>query len=650
MRASIAPVISIFALAVITAGCAGGGGQGATSVASIGSDGGSGLDSGGADGTAGDGGGLCLLHNCDSDADCAGCTEDRNSCYAPDKRCVACDPDSGTGCPDGKQCTEFGYCVDVGAVCPIDDQGNQTSACNDDPDCAACDALHQICEAGECVACRGDATENCQGTEYCLDNTCTPKCPESCEGDDDCSQCGVDTTAPAQACFHHRCAQCSDTHPCPGGQQCTPEGTCAPRCGLPGPTPGICDADADCAGCPGDTQNCNAPINGGHGVCGPTANGCSDLGEGVVVLPSPYDQITNLCSNDGDCANIEIDYNVGKLLRDLTGFESIGDAIIPYGMHACADITVGVGDTSISCGVCVPCKQDDDCIDIDVDDVAGDALGPLGAVAAALLLDQLFGPDEHLIHTFCQPVAGDYGVCVPCPTLTGDCAGGGGGGSGTCDHDTCTAGNALDPTCGSCAAAVCAVDSYCCETAWDATCVGEVADNCAGGCDGGGANCHDQCTTGAAMDASCSPCVSQICADDPFCCQSSWDDICVGHVAETCDGQCGGTGCSHSECDQGAPLADGCSDCVTTVCAADAVCCATDWDAICVAEATDMCPGLCTAGGCAHDECQTGAPLDAGCSACATAVCGTDSFCCTTNWDATCVGEAVDAAACSCGA
>ena len=34
------------------------------------------------DTTVGDGG-VCLLHNCDDDSECGGCTEGRNSCYAP---------------------------------------------------------------------------------------------------------------------------------------------------------------------------------------------------------------------------------------------------------------------------------------------------------------------------------------------------------------------------------------------------------------------------------------------------------------------------------------------------------------------------------------------------------------------------------------
>ena len=145
------------------------------------------------------------------------------------------------------------------------------------------------------------------------------------------------------------------------------------------------------------------------------------------------------------------------------------------------------------------------------------------------------------------------------------------------------------------------------------------------------------------MDASCNSCVSAICADDPFCCQTSWDDVCVGHVADTCNGECSGGGCSHDECSQGGPLDEACSDCATTVCGADAFCCSTDWDATCVGEAEALC-GICGAGGgCAHDECQAGGPLDAACSDCAAAVCGADAFCCDSMWDEACV-NAADAA------
>ena len=51
-----------------------------------------------------------------------------------------------------------------------------------------------------------------------------------------------------------------------------------------------------------------------------------------------------------------------------------------------------------------------------------------------------------------------------------------------CVHDTCVEGVALDASCDPCVAAICAVDSYCCDTAWDSVCVGEVASVCGATC------------------------------------------------------------------------------------------------------------------------------------------------------------------------
>jgi hypothetical protein len=212
------------------------------------------------------------------------------------------------------------------------------------------------------------------------------------------------------------------------------------------------------------------------GTCGPDANGCSDLGDGTVVLPPPYDQVTNTCSNDADCNGVSVDLNVGAMLRDLTGLDSIDDALVEYPMGECAAVTVA----NTSCGVCVPCKVDSDCQSINVDAVAADAFGPIGSIAAALLMDQVFGNSAHVIHMYCESVAGDYGVCSPCPGFLNDCSsGGGGGGSGSsCQHDECDAGGKLDAGCSACATDVCAADPYCCNTQWDAVCVSQVPAEC----------------------------------------------------------------------------------------------------------------------------------------------------------------------------
>ena len=45
-------------------------------------------------------------------------------------------------------------------------------------------------------------------------------------------------------------------------------------------------------------------------------------------------------------------------------------------------------------------------------------------------------------------------------------------------HDLCSSGPPLGVQCNACVASVCAADSYCCTTSWDATCVAEVATYC----------------------------------------------------------------------------------------------------------------------------------------------------------------------------
>jgi hypothetical protein len=483
---------------------------------------------------------VCLLHNCNSDDECGGCAEGRVHCKLDEHRCVACGEQGE--CPEGQSCSSFGQCVPEGLECPTDPAGAPTIACSDSGDCAACDPAHQVCDPAtqKCVACTEFDTAECQSTDICRDGVCTQACSGECTSDNDCSDCQG-----AKACHQHKCSECSDTYACPAGQYCTDNGTCAPICGSQ-EAPGVCNYDEDCQGCGslvGEQAQfvCNVPINGGSGQCIPIAPGCADIGG--LVLPPPFNQVTNLCSEDANCADVGVTYNVGKALRDLTGFGEpgdfveIADANIEYPMPVCATIlsVPTGGDEPIECGVCVPCREDSDCQDIDIDQLTGQLFPGLAA------LDALFGPNEHKIYMYCETIAAGYGACLPCPGLLNDCGtdgggGGGGGGSGTCDHGSDTVGTALDPACDDCAATVCGFDSFCCETEWDQTCVDEAAEACGGG------GCHDPCATGPALPPSCGECEATVCDLDPFCCddlEGSWDGQCVAEAGEACGITCG---------------------------------------------------------------------------------------------------------------
>lgn len=566
----------------------------------------------------GSGGGICLLNNCTANEHCAGCSEGRNTCLVAEQRCVACDPNQPIGqqgCPDGQECSPYGICVPQGLTCPVDSEGVPTVVCSVNADCQACSPMHQVCDpqTHKCQACTETNTQHCTQSDICIDGKCSPKCPPSCQATADCQYCGGPGNE-AHACFKHKCAQCTDApegdplyYPCPSGQVCD-NGVCVPPCGIPGPVAGNCAEDEDCHYCGGadnyGSYTCKTPLNSDHGVCVPGAEGCEDLAPGLV-LPEPWSDYTNTCSNDDNCNNVGIQYDVGQQIRDWLGSDSLdlgftdvkicnaGDAAnqpnkptVDYDMSVCASIEI-VGDAQ--CGLCVPCAEDSDCQPIDVDPLIPGLFceSAIATIAGALLIDLLWGDDvDHHLNFFCQDLAAGYGVCVPCANPFSPCASGGGGGSGNCDHGVCEEGGPLDPSCGTCEAAVCNEDQYCCDTAWDATCVAEVDDYCAGGCGGSSSCAHTPCDLSGGSDplsASCSPCTQAVCSYDDYCCTVEWDQQCVDEAQadSACDNECSG-GCAHDECVEGAALTDGCSQCVTDVCADDPYCCTNLWDNYCI--------------------------------------------------------------------
>jgi len=496
--------------------------------------------------TSGGNTGVCLLNSCNDDNQCDGCPDGRTKCLVNENRCVACNPETNEGCDAGEKCSSFGLCVPDSAACPTDNKGNPTVSCTKNADCKACDPQHQVCDTKtkKCQACTATNTQHCLASDICLNGECSPKCPKNCGTDNDCSQCGGPGNE-AHACNNHKCAECSDTYKCDEGKgETCVNGVCTPPCGIPGEVSGRCTVAEDCQYC-GDPAaakkwDCKFPANDKtQGFCAPPANGCSDLGSNVLVLPPPFDQYTQTCSKDDDCeqAKAGIQLNVGKLIRDLVGSDTIDvgikkitikDAFVTYEMPLCASVKI---NETLSCGICVPCKEDADCKPISVqplivDLFKGDAIATLAGI---VLVQTLWGKDQAPeLHFYCQQVANGYGACLPCANPTAACGkGGGGGGSGKCDHDKCDEGGPLDPKCGTCEAAVCAADDYCCTVEWDSLCVKEADKQCKNVCSGGSCASHDECVAGIALDSTCSPCTKDVCAQDKYCCDNEWDSLCV---------------------------------------------------------------------------------------------------------------------------
>lgn len=158
----------------------------------------------------------------------------------------------------------------------------------------------------------------------------------------------------------------------------------------------------------------------------------------------------------------------------------------------------------------------------------------LGAIACSSGNAERHASTEQPIETTPDAGAGDA-----------DATASAGDGGEACTHALCATGASLTPTCDPCATKLCAADPYCCTSAWDATCVGEVASICSQSCtappavDAGPTTCpHAVCATGVALPSTCEACATQVCAQDLYCCTAAWDATCVGEVSSICGQAC----------------------------------------------------------------------------------------------------------------
>lgn len=229
----------------------------------------------------------------------------------------------------------------------------------------------------------------------------------------------------------------------------------------------------------------------------------------------------------------------------------------------------------------------------------------------------------------CAP-EGDERVAATGAPLTGD---------QNCAHPLCSEGGPVDAQCHPCAATVCAQDPFCCSSGWDALCTAHVATMCNESCDAPSACDHEICQEGGPLDASCDSCAASICAQDPFCCSSGWDSICVAEVQSICGQSCNAPECAHPLCETGEALDPACDSCAGSICAQDPFCCNGQWDRLCTQQVETVCGGSCEAPApeCDHAPCDSGDALDPACDNCVADVCAQDPFCCNVSWDQLCV-------------
>ena len=594
-----------------------------------------------------------------------------------------------------------------------DDGAIQTCVCAQDEFCCS-DGWDEFCVnevaefgcgdcGGEPPAVCGDGT--CNGMETCTN------CPQ------DCGQCPVGT-----------------------GDCCQPNGT--PGCDNPTISACVCAQDDFCCSDGWDEVCVGEVTEFGCGECGPEP-GC---GNGQCEAPG---ETCFTCSADcGDCQ-----YTGDCCLDNGTPGcqdKAIADCVCVQDPFCCTDgwDDVCVGEVvEFGCGECETspdcgngtCDEGENCIECPADcgecTGTGDCCEPQetpgcqdGPVAQCVCIQDAFCCveqwDEQCVAEVTQFGCGECATgedcgngtcdtaesCISCPLDCGSCAG-----EGDCCHPNATPG-CEDAAIADC---VCAKDMFCCESEWDSFCVDQVTEFGCGDC-GDAAGCGDGT---CAVDEDCIVCPEDcgfcpgegdcclgngtpgcqdkaiqdcVCAEDAFCCQSEWDDICaseveslgcgdciggppecgdglcaIGETCETCPedcGPCGGTGdcCEPQE-------GPGCEDPTVQacVCEEDSFCCGYTWDQVCVDEVAEFDCGDCDGGGCGNGACDDDedcltCPEDCGecqgsgcCQPHATpgcddaavqdCVCEEDAYCCEEEWDGVCVDE-VDGMGCgSCG-
>lgn len=148
----------------------------------------------------------------------------------------------------------------------------------------------------------------------------------------------------------------------------------------------------------------------------------------------------------------------------------------------------------------------------------------------------------------CDDAGGRYdqgGACCHSPCLSantgwlcGACEDAGKDAGPACAHDPCTAGVMLDPACDPCVAVVCKTNTYCCDTAWNISCMSDQGKLCGIDCQKSAACAHNPCAVGGPLDGghetACSLPVYQVChvgeGDMPECCDTAWTSACVAEV------------------------------------------------------------------------------------------------------------------------
>ena len=394
-----------------------------------------------------------------------------------------CTPGTGGDCFNSIQ---DGLETDIdcgGLVCQPCPDGD---SCNDNNDCVSLNCIDAICFPAEPGYC-GDLV--CRANEGEDDITCPADC--SLTGICGDSVCNVLTETPLDCPTD--CFGCGDA-------VCFPPETIG-SCAID------CQGSAACGDgiCTGAVENCHS-CDQDCGTCDNTGDCCTET-FGQASCSDPF--ITEcVCSFDPFCCEVEWD---SLCIQGAT--ESCGAACTP--VDVCGD---GQATGSEVC---------------DGSDLLGEDCLSQGFNGGTLACDPsctAFDTSGCVSGPVCGDGTCDNGAGEACNTCPSDC--------GVCSSQECCVAHGepgcVDPFVTDC---VCASDTYCCEIAWDSTCMGEVTslgcgtcESCGDGvangsevCDGSdllGEDCITQGFLGGTLfcDPSCtsfdlSGCVEEVCGD-----------------------------------------------------------------------------------------------------------------------------------------
>ncbi|MBL8949010.1 MAG: hypothetical protein JNK45_37920 [Myxococcales bacterium] len=528
---------------------------------------------------------LCdgLDNTCDGDVD-EGCEcepLDTQGCYSGPEgtdglgMCTAgtqaCTVDGAWGACDGEITPIDEVCDGADNDCDDEvDEGFDTAVCGE----GICQVTVETCTEGvpqRCIPGEPDDSESCNGT----DDDCDGDIDEGCtcnDGEQQPCYAGPMGTQGIGLCV-------AGVQNCANGSWGSCEGDVVPTAEACDGLDNDCDMAAD-EGNPGGGAACGTGL---AGVCSVGHQQCNNAVLSCVQDNQPSGEVCDGLDNDCDTGTDEGNPGGGGACNTgLAGVCSAGTNQCMGGALQC------VQNVQASMEVC-------DAVDNDCDGSNNEG-NPGGGQACNTGLPGVCAPGTTScaggIASCNQTTQASAEICDgldnDCDTGTDEGNPGGGGACNTGLLGACATG-----------ATTCSGGALgCTQTvfAGGEVCGNGIDEDCDGAPDDGCGCAHSECVAGVLLAADCSGCAAEVCAVDAFCCATSWDGICVNEAAIMCAAPlC--SACAHSPCDAGGFLVSGCdagfSNCVASVCAADPFCCNSSWDGVCVGEVASVCGLTC---------------------------------------------------------